>query len=110
MSAKPKTIADVRDHLFTLMDQLADKDKEPNYERIRATCEIAQVIVNTVRVQVDYLRVIQGDGDLPFLDEQPGSPDGSLPPGTTLHAKADTLSRGPSPNHPWRTVHRISRD
>lgn len=105
MNANPKTIADVRDHLFTLMDQLADMSREPNYERVRASCDVAQVIVNTVRVQVDYLRAVNGDGEMPFLDE-PRAPT-AIEPG---RAAVDPLTSGPAGEHPWRrSVHRLGR-
>jgi hypothetical protein len=111
-----KTIADVRDHLFKLLDQLSDQDKTPDYERLRAGCEVAQVMVNTVRLQVDYLKIIQGDGDVPFLDEplpKPESNNGSGGAAIVMPAAAlvDPLSTGPSQSHPWRDVrvHRLAR-
>ena len=103
MSAK--TIADVRDHLFRLLDQLGNESKTPDYERMRASCDVAQVMVNTVRLQVDYLKVIQGDGDVPFLEE----PKPDVSPAAAA-ATARVFAAGPAEDHPWRTrVHRLQR-
>ncbi|MEJ8846388.1 hypothetical protein [Variovorax rhizosphaerae] len=103
-----KTIADVRDHLFKLLDQLSDGTKEPDYQRMRASCEVAQVMVNTVRVQVDYLRVVNGDGEMRFLDEPAEAPE---PTEAAPASFVDPLVKGPGAEHPWRgqRVHRIGR-
>jgi|SRR6478609_2126964 hypothetical protein len=101
-----KTIADVRDHLFKLLDQLGDQSKTPDYERMRASCEVSQVMVNTVRLQVDYLKIIQGDGDVPFLEEPQAKPA----PAAEV-AASRVFPAGPAEDHPWRTprVHRLQR-
>ena len=100
MSAR--TIADVRDHLFKLLEQLGDDTKTPDYGRMRASCDVAQVMVNTVRLQVDYLKVVHGDGEVPFLEE---------PPQAAGAPASRVFPSAPAEDHPWRTprVHRIQR-
>ena len=102
-----KTIADVRDHLFKLLDELSNQEKTPDYERMRASCDVAQVMVNTVRLQVDYLKVVHGDGEVPFLDEPPSENLGSS--GTAATARSSVFHSGPPDDHPWRAprVHRL---
>lgn len=68
-----QTIDDLRKHLFTVLEGLADKEKPMDLERAKATCEVAQTIINGAKVQVDYLRVTKG-GSSPFLEPPPALP------------------------------------
>jgi hypothetical protein len=72
-------------------------------------------MVNTVKLQVDYQKIIHGDGDVPFLieaeerepEDQGGAAAITLPRATLI----DPLMSGPSQNHPWpgQRVHRRQR-
>lgn len=107
-----RNIAGIQEHLSTVLDRLMDDSKEVDLYRVRAICEVSQVQVATVKLKLEYLKLMHGDGSIPELEEAEG------------HAKKQTeealsaptgpfslLSRGPSPNHPWRgqTVHRLQR-
>jgi hypothetical protein len=50
-------IEDLRNHLFATLEALLDKDKPLEIERAAAIAKTAQVIVNSAKVEVDYLRV-----------------------------------------------------
>jgi len=50
-------INDLRDHLFATLEALQDKDAPMEIERARAIAQVAQVIVNSAKVEVDYLKV-----------------------------------------------------
>ncbi len=61
-------IEDLRNHLFAALEALADAEKPMEIERAKAIAEVAQTIVNSAKVEVDYLRVtgnIAGTGFIP---------------------------------------------
>lgn len=67
-------IDDLRAHLFDAMKSL--KDGTMDVERAKAMAETAQVIINSAKVEVDFLRVNGGVGT-GFIPEQkalPGQP------------------------------------
>ena len=49
-------IQDLRNHLFATLESLRDPDKPMELDRARAIAEVAQVIINTAKVEVDFLR------------------------------------------------------
>lgn len=53
-----KTIEDLREHLFAAIAGV--KDKSLTIEQAKQISEIGQVIVNTAKVEVDYLRATEG--------------------------------------------------
>lgn len=53
-------IIDLRNHLFAALESLADPDKPMPIDRAQAIAEVAQVIVNSAKVEVDYLRFTDG--------------------------------------------------
>jgi hypothetical protein len=60
-------IEDLRNHLFAQLERLGDEDlKAENLqneiERSKAICDVAQVIVNTAKVEVDFVRATEGRG------------------------------------------------
>lgn len=68
-------IQDLRDHLFATIEALLD-DKAPlDVERAKAVADVAQTIINSAKVEVDYLRAVggsQGSGFIP--DGAPARP------------------------------------
>ena len=79
-----QNIAALRGHLFDAIEKL--KAGELDLDRAKAINEISKTIVDTARVEVDFLEATGGDSSA-FLDET--QPTG-LPPGIT-----------------GRTIHRI---
>lgn len=61
-------LTDLRDHLFETLEMLKDGDIEVG--RAEAITKVAQVIVNTAKVEVDYLNTIGGIGS-EFLHRDP---------------------------------------
>jgi hypothetical protein len=50
-------INDLRDHLFEVIERLKDPDeKEMTVEKAMAIKDVAQVIVNSAKVEVDFLK------------------------------------------------------
>lgn len=51
-------IEDLRNHLFAALEGLADADKPLEINRAKAISEVAQTIINSAKVEVDFLRAI----------------------------------------------------
>lgn len=65
-------ISDLRDHLFEVIEALKDKDAPMDIERARAVADVAQVIVNSAKVEVAHMQVTGANGT-GFIPE--GHPD-----------------------------------
>mgnify|MGYP003575412807 FL=1 len=99
-----KNMADLRNELFEVMHELRTSAK-PDIPKLRMYCEVATVAVNAIRTQVAYASIIKGDLDLPFMEEPSSEPQQPRGPGAVVNP----LESGPSPDHPWRRVHRLGR-
>lgn len=69
-------LSDLRDHLFETIERLKGGDKDMPLEKAKGIAEVAQVIINSAKVEVDYLKAtdqVQGSG---FMDREaiPGQP------------------------------------
>lgn len=61
-------ITDLRTHLFTTLEALTDKEHPMEIERARVIAEVSQVIVNSAKVEVFFMRefgIERGTGFLP---------------------------------------------
>lgn len=83
-----KSIEDLREHLFAQLDALRGKtsadDIKHEIARAKAVSEVAQTIIASAKVEVEYLKANAG-GESAFLAGATGNknlPDG-LPPGIT---------------------------
>lgn len=61
-------IGDLRDHLFETLEMLKDKDNPMDIERAKAISGVAQVIVDSAKVENEYLK-ISGDLGTGFVNE-----------------------------------------
>lgn len=66
--AKDK-IQDLRHHLFAQLERLGDdelmKDQSQRFielDRAKAMCDISQTIINSAKVEIDYLKAIANSG------------------------------------------------
>lgn len=64
-----KTTSDLRERLFAAID--AVRDGSISIDQARMVSDLAQVIVNTAKVEVDYLRAT-GGGESAFIDTAVG--------------------------------------
>ena len=65
-------IQDLRDHLFATIEGLLDEDKPLDIDRARAVAGVAQAVINSAKVECDYLRVTgsaRGTGFIPDATE-----------------------------------------
>jgi len=80
-------ISTVRQHLLDTLADLRNKDNPMDIDRARAVADVANVIVNTAKVEVDYLKATN-QTHTPFLEVPPDAQfvtvtgeDGALPNG-----------------------------
>ena len=68
------TLADLRNHLFETLEALKDKDEPMDVNRARAVCEVAQTLINTAKVEVQYLEATGQENSGDFFDEKKQRP------------------------------------
>ena len=67
-------VEDLRDHLFATIEALRDEEKPMELERAAAIAQVAQVIVNSAKVENDRLKLtgkVAGNDFIKTVDEQP---------------------------------------
>ena len=70
-------ISDLRDHLFATIESLRDEEDPMDIDRAEAIAGVADVIIRSAKVEVDYLKAVGGKGTN-FIPETPSAPP--LPP------------------------------
>lgn len=50
-------IEDLRNHLFAALEGLADEEKPLDLERAKTIAAVAQTIINSAKVEVEYMEV-----------------------------------------------------
>lgn len=73
MPAKNK-IDDLRNHLFETLEALRDKDEPMELDRAKAVADVARVIVESAKVEVDMLKVTGGVSGTGFIPDQDAAP------------------------------------
>lgn len=68
-------LSDLRNHLFETLEALKDKESPMEIERARAVTQVAQAIINSAKVEIDFLEAV-GSAEATEFFEQPG--DGLL--------------------------------
>lgn len=63
-------INQLRDHLMATLASLTDRDNPMEPDRARAVAQVAGVLVDTAKVEIDYLKVTHQDRSS-FLEEPP---------------------------------------
>lgn len=86
----------VKRKLLEQVEKLLDPDQKVDLHRARMVCETVQTAVNVMKVEIEYLRAIEGDGKIPFL-ETPHTAKARL-----KKLPRDPLLNGPAEDHPWR--------
>lgn len=54
----PNTLEDLRGHLFETLKALREKEKPMDIDRAKAIAEVAKTVIDSAKVEVDYLRAI----------------------------------------------------
>lgn len=64
---------DLRNHLFATLEALADKEAPLEIERALAVAHVAQVIVNSAKVENDHIK-LTGRAGSGFIEAEPTVP------------------------------------
>jgi hypothetical protein len=79
-----KTIADLRESLFKALDELQGANPKPELiARANAITDVAQTIINTAKVEVDFIHATGGKDATGFLSAA-GAPALPAPPGDVV--------------------------
>lgn len=62
------TMTDLRNHLFEVMEALKDEDKPMELARARAVVDVAQALINSAKVEVEFLNAIDSSEATDFFD------------------------------------------
>lgn len=90
-------IEDLRNHLFETLEALKDEDKPMDLARARAVADVAKVIVESAKVEVEFLKVtgnVRSTGFLPEGDEL-AAREAAVAIETARRAKGLGPGRGP---------------
>ena len=55
-------IEDLRNHLFATIEALLDEDKPMDIDRAKAVADVAQVMINSAKVEVEFMKTTGGTG------------------------------------------------
>jgi hypothetical protein len=66
-------IEDLRNHLFATLEALRDADKPMDLDRAKTISEVAQTIINTAKVEVEFIEATgsKGTGFVPAAERTP---------------------------------------
>jgi len=62
-------ISDLRNHLFTVLEELTDPESNYDMDKAKVVADIAQVIINSAKVENDYIKIIGGTHGSGFIEE-----------------------------------------
>lgn len=68
--SNPNDVSALRGLLFDTLRDLRDKEKPMEVDRARAISDVAKVLVDSARVEVEHMKLTGGDGS-GFIPEQP---------------------------------------
>ncbi len=74
MSNTKNKMTDLRNHLFETLEALKDEEKPMDLARARAISDVAQTIINTAKVEVEFLNVMNAESGTEFFE----SPEGDM--------------------------------
>lgn len=69
------TITDMREHLMQTLAALRDRENPMDVDRARAVAQVASVLVDSAKVEVDYIKATGAEGDSLFISPLNSSPD-----------------------------------
>lgn len=67
-------IEDLRNHLFATLEALQDKDNPMDLDRAKTIAEVSQQIINSAKVEVEFLEVVGGKGSGFIPQDQVSAP------------------------------------
>lgn len=76
-------ITTVRQHLLDTLSDLRDREKPMDVERARAVADVARVLVDSAKVEVDFIKATNQSGSEFFGDTEKPVTNERLPNGIT---------------------------
>ena len=71
-------IEDLRNHLFATLEALQDEEKPMELDRAKAIADVAQTIINSAKVEVEFIKTTGQSHSTGFIPDAPRRlPDGS---------------------------------
>ncbi len=66
-------ITDLRNHLFATLESLRDTEKPMDLDRAKAIAEVSQTIINSAKVEVEFMKQTgsTGSGFIPDQEREP---------------------------------------
>ncbi len=62
---------DLRNHLFAALEGLADPEKPMEIARAQAISDVAQVLINSAKVEVELIKTVGSKATSKFLESTP---------------------------------------
>ena len=81
-------ISDLRNHLFETLEALKDEEKPMDLARARAIADVSRVLVDSDKVEVEFLKVTGGLRSTGFLPEEEETPRPKLTAAGTTRGRA----------------------
>ena len=69
------TITDMREHLMQTLASLRDRENPMDVDRARAVAQVASVLVDSAKVEVDYIKATGSTSDSLFISPLSANPD-----------------------------------
>jgi hypothetical protein len=63
-------ISDLRNHLFSVLEELTDPDSTYDIAKAKVVADVAQVIINSAKVENDYIKIIGGSHGTGFIEDR----------------------------------------
>jgi hypothetical protein len=77
-SPKDFTITDMRTHLMETLAALRNREQPMEVDRARAIAQVAGVLVESARVEVQYIQATHSTVESPFIAPLNPSPDAAI--------------------------------
>ena len=61
-------IEDLRNHLFATIEALQDEDNPMEVGRAKAISDVAQTIINSAKVEIDFIRATEREPESGFFE------------------------------------------
>lgn len=90
MTDKANDVTQLREMLFDTINQLKDPSKPMDLDRAKTIADVAQVIINSAKVEVDHAKITGGIPSTGFLPEKNVS--GEPRPASYVHKIGDRHS------------------
>jgi hypothetical protein len=74
-------MTDLRNHLFETLEALKDKDQPMEIERAKTISDVAQTLINSAKVELQFMELIGEDQGGQFFEPRPRLPRATAPTG-----------------------------